>query len=357
MRNFIIYLGILILTSAMQMFGQETFEAQAKEIANRIEKITKEEKALLKFQVEEVNKELQKGVLNQSQADEKKLKLAESSAARIEQRISEEEVKLTALVKEKVEGRIAYLDTNKTKDVYLGKGIKIHIKSGLDTSSTKNGRTTHYLEKRTTSQLVFATGINNLVTNKAIANSDFRYLGSHFYELGWTQNTRIFKNDNFFHFKYGFSVQYNNLRATDNRYFKETGNQTTLQVASNNLKDSRLRNVNLVLPLYLEFDTSQKKMINDKSVFKIHQGVRFGLGGFVGTNIKTKQILKFEQNGNDVTVKEKGDFNVNDFVYGLGAYVGYKDISLYAKYDLNPLFENNTIDQNNISFGVRFDLN
>ena len=129
MRNFIIHVGILILSSAMQMFGQETFENKAKEIANRIEKITKEEKVLLKLQVEEVNKELEKGAINQVQADEKKLKLAESSAARIEKRITEEEVKLTELVKEKVEGRIAYLDTNKTKEMYFGKGVKIRIKS------------------------------------------------------------------------------------------------------------------------------------------------------------------------------------------------------------------------------------
>ena len=36
---------------------------------------------------------------------------------------------------------------------------------------------------------------------------------------------------------------------------------------------------------------------------------------------------------------------------------GYKATSLYLKYDLNPLFENNTIDQNNISLGIRFDFN
>jgi len=29
---------------------------------------------------------------------------------------------------------------------------------------------------------------------------------------------------------------------------------------------------------------------------------------------------------------------------------------LYLKYDLNPLFKDNVIDQNNISLGLRFDL-
>jgi hypothetical protein len=38
--------------------------------------------------------------------------------------------------------------------------------------------------KRTTSQLVLATGLNNLTGD--VNKSDFRYLGSHFYEWGIT---------------------------------------------------------------------------------------------------------------------------------------------------------------------------
>lgn len=55
--------------------------------------------------------------------------------------------------------------------------------------------------------------------------------------------------------------------------------------------------------------------------------------------------------------KQKGDYNVNNFIYGLSSYVGYKEISLYLKYDLNPIFKNNAIDENNISLGIRFDFN
>jgi len=32
-------------------------------------------------------------------------------------------------------------------------------------------------------------------------------------------------------------------------------------------------------------------------------------------------------------------------------------LSLYAKYDLNPLFQDNVVDEKNISLGLRFDLN
>ena len=69
------------------------------------------------------------------------------------------------------------------------------------------------------------------------------------------------------------------------------------------------------------------------------------------------QILKYDLDGHDVTVKEKGGFNTNDFIYGVSTYIGYKATSLYLKYDLNPLFKDNAVKQNNISLGVRFDLN
>lgn len=344
MKNFIIYLSILILATTAKMFGQETFEDKARGIATRIEKITKEEKVLLKIQVEDVNKDLEKGIISREQADEKKLKLAETSASKIETRVAEEEMKLTALVKEKVEGRIAFVDTAKSK-----KSFSIAYRYKNDTIKRS--------EKRTTSQFVFAAGVNNLVTNNAVAHSDYRYWGSHFYEIGVSYNTRILKNDNLLHFKYGLSLQYNNLRPTDNRYFVENGDQTNLQTASIKLDDSRFRNVNIVAPLYLELDFSGNKTHNEKPFFQTHKGVRLGLGGFAGFNVKSKQILKYEENGHDYTQKEKGNFNTNDFVYGVGAYIGYKETSLYVKYDLNPLFKNNAVDQNNISLGVRFDLN
>lgn len=349
MRNLIVYLAVFLCAFASKIYAQDTFEAKAKAIAYNIERITKEEKAALKTAVELVNNDLDKGLITNQQADDKKIQLAQATATKIEDAIAVEEAKLSELVKEKVEGRIASSDTTKRFGKTYGKGIKFRV-GAKDTIQRS--------EKRTTSQFVFAAGVNNLVTDKMAAHSDFRYWGSHFYEFGWSYNTRILKNDNLLHFKYGWSVVYNNLRPTDNRYFEKDGNQTNLQTATINLKDSRFRNVNLVVPMYLEFDFSGNKDKDGKPFFKTHRGVRLGVGGFVGANLKTKQILKFDDEfGNSVTQKTKGDFNTNDLVYGVGAYLGFKETSVYVKYDLNPLFKNNVVDQNNISLGLRFDLN
>ena len=114
----------------------------------------------------------------------------------------------------------------------------------------------------------------------------------------------------------------------------------------------------LTAPVHLEFDfTKVKTNTEGKRLFRSHESVRFGIGGYLGIRVKSKQILEYNENGHDVTVKEKGGFNTNDFIYGVSTYLGYGATSLYLKYDLNPLFKDNAVKQNNISLGVRFDLN
>ena len=343
MRNFTIFLTGFLLLFITQVFSQETFESRAKTIANKIENITKEEKEALKKEVESVNVELEKGTISKAQADEKKAKLADVRAKNIETRVAQVQEELKDLVQEKVDGKIKEQDSSRT--------FMFHF----DPKKHHNSKES---ERRTTSQFVFAFGLNNLATNKSVANSDFKYWGSHFYEWGFTSNTRILKNNNLLHAKYGLSLMYNNLRPTDNRYFVESGRQTNLQVSTTHLDDSRFRNVYIVVPAHLEFDFSGKKTKDDKVVFRTHQSFRVGLGGYFGANIKSKQILDFEDaNGNDVKQKTKGSFNVNDFIYGASAYIGYKELSLYAKYDISPLFKDNAVDQNNVSLGLRFDFN
>lgn len=345
MRNFTVYLAGFLCLFLTKVFAQETFESRAKLIASKIESITKDEKAALKLEVEAVNQELEKGLITKEQADDKKMKLASERAKTIEFKVAQAQEELKDLVQQKVDGKIKEQDSSRTF-VFHWDGKNRKIKDDIQG------------EKRTTSQFVFATGFNNLVTNNAVAHSDFKYLGSHFYEWGLSYNSRILKNNNLLHAKYGMSLMYNNLRPTDNRFFVVDGKQTNLAVSGINLEDSRFRNVYLVVPAHLEFDFTKKEIKDDKTIFKTHESFRIGFGGYAGVNVKSKQILCFEDaTGNDVTQKTKGDFNVNDFIYGVSAYIGYDEVSLYAKYDLNPVFQNNAIDQKNISLGIRFDFN
>ena len=354
MQKIIFYTVILIFSFAAKAFAQEkTFEQRAKEISAQIETITIEEKKALKLEIDAIDKQVVEGKMTKEAADQLKLKIAQERANNIEAKVAIEEEKLNQLIQDKVDGKVKYVTD--TTSLRIGKRFVIKIEN-----DTLDRKPREYKERRTTSQFVFALGLNNLITeNQDLENSDFRVWGSHFYEWGITYNTRILKNHNLLHAKYGFSVMYNNLRPTENRFFQKNGDQTNLEVFPEHLKESRLRNVYLVFPAHLEFDFTPKKVSKDgdKTYFRTHNSLRVGVGGYAGVRVKSKQILKYEIDGDRVKDKQKGDFNTSDFSYGLSAYIGYRETSLYVKYDLNPLFKNNSIDQNNVSVGVRFDFN
>ncbi|WJS96483.1 hypothetical protein NYQ10_08470 [Flavobacterium johnsoniae] len=342
MKNFTIYAILFFFLLVNKVIGQETFESETKRIANKIEQITKEEKEALKEEVEAVNVQLSEGKITQEQAEKRKKELAEARAVIMEEKITLAQNELNDLVQKKVDGKIKE-DSSKVYKISW-KVVKYHRDSIRG-------------EKRTTSQFVFAMGLNNIMTDGKLQDSNYRFMGSHFYEWGFTYNSRLMKNDNLLHAKYGLSLMYNNIRPTDNRSFVVDGDQTNLEVNPVHLTESRFRNVYLVAPVHLEFDFSRPTEKDGVKYFKTHKSFRFGIGGYAGVNVKSKQILKFEEDDLKYKTTIKGDYNVNNFVYGLSSYIGYRELSLYFKYDLNPLFQNNLVKENNVSLGLRLDLN
>ncbi|WP_406845268.1 hypothetical protein [Flavobacterium soyae] len=342
MKNFTIYLVILVFLFVSKVLGQETFESRAKQIANKIEKITKEEKETLKQEIEAVNVQLSEGKITQEQADKRKKELAEARAVIIEEKVTLAQNELNDLVQQKVDGKIK----EDSSRVYM-----------IRWKSPKRDKDSIHGEKRTTSQFVFAMGLNNTMVDGKLQDSNYRFMGSHFYEWGITYNSRLMKNDNLLHAKYGLSLMYNNIRPTENRSFVVNGDQTDLVENPVHLTESRFRNVYLAAPVHLEFDFTKARESNGKKYFKTHKSFRFGVGGYAGINVKSKQILKFEEDDLKYKTTIKGDYNVNNFIYGLSSYIGYRELSLYFKYDLNPIFQDNLTKENNVSLGLRLDLN
>ncbi len=344
--------------------GATSFEGRAEQISYGIINDVREEKELLKKQIEAVDKQLAEGKITKTQAEEQKLKLTDTSTKTIEEKVKLKQEAINKLIQDNVDGNLKAEERRQTALIVSGNNDPkgdIDKKYGLAFPAMKAYQDQkdkdRQQNKRTSSQVVFAIGANNLATEGAVANSDFRYWKSRFYEWGFTLNTRINPNHNLLHFKYGLSLMYNDLRPTDNRYFVDNGTQTDLETNPIHQEYSRFRNVNLVIPLHLEFDFTKPKIKEDKTYFKSHNSFRLGIGGYLGANVKSKQKIEYDLDGHHTYEKTKGDFNTNDFIYGVSSYIGYKSTSLYVKYDLNPLFKNNVVDQNNISLGLRFDFN
>ena len=117
MRNFIIYLALSLCLFASKLLAQDqnpkehqlnqAFEVKARIIGDKIEKITTEEKANLKNEVEDVNLQLEKGTITKEQAQARKKQLAEARATIIENRIAVAQTELKDLVQAKVDGKLA----------------------------------------------------------------------------------------------------------------------------------------------------------------------------------------------------------------------------------------------------------
>jgi len=348
--------SIITITTALTLCLLTSFYAQAQETDSQTsveqlsilkENIVQEEKEALKAEVENINARLQTKAITDSEADALKQEAAEKHALNIENRVAI------------VDNTIPLAERNgNSKDENAG--FVITIGTGKDNDNVvyigaKNKK--HKYDRRTTSGLNLAFGLNNVITEgESFNKSDFEVGGSRFFEIGWSWKTRVFENSNWLRVKYGMSFQFNGIKPTDNRYYVDTGDQTELQTHPLNLDKSKFRMDNLVLPFHFEFGPSEKIEHKDYFRYKTHSKIRVGLGGYAGLNLSVRQKLKYEEDGNKIKQKLKSGYNSNNMIYGLSGYVGWGITSLYAKYDLNTIFTDNPVDQRNISVGLRFDF-
>lgn len=213
---------------------------------------------------------------------------------------------------------------------------------------------------RTQSFPFIAGGFGNVSNDGAFANSDFGYLRSSFFEWGLAFRRPFNEDKNLLGLRYGISFSYNSITPTQNNILVDNGNGETV-LADSGIADMKrngtyFRNSYINIPIALDFDFSTKTYNHANRRFKTNPGINFGIGGYVGYNINSKQFIRYKEDGYKYTIKEHGKWNVNDFNYGVMAYVGYTNLKLYAKYDLQPVFKNNPTDQKFWSLGLMIDL-
>lgn len=342
MKTFFIYFFLVLFTySSNYIYCQEQGEKTKQEILeSKREEIVKSEKQKLKAKVEQINEQLENDEITAEEAEKLKKEAAELHAKNIENRVAIMENEYELEVRN--DGYRGY--------IAIGDGGKV-ISVRVDDEGKRK------YDKRTTSDIVIAAGFNNaLEEGQSLNDSDFKIGGSRFFEIGWAWKTRVFDNSNWLRLKYGFSFMFDGLKATDNRFFVQDGEQTSLQEFEFDLDKSKFRMDKLVAPVHFEFGPSLKTESDDYVRYSTEGKFKIGLGGFAGFNIGERQKLKYEVDGDKQKDKLKGNYNTNDFVYGLSGYLGWGWATLYAKYDLNPIFESPNPELHNFSVGLRFDV-
>lgn len=358
MKTIITYAAIAALIFSVQILqAQETkVETKIEQLKKDKEEIINAEKEALRNEVEAINERLAKDEITITEAQILKEEAAKKHALNIENSVAIIDNKIELIKRNQGEEAV----DNRTQ-VILGIASKDedgeNILFGINIKRGEGEKKKVKYDRRTYSNFVLGVGFNNaIVDGQSLDDSDYKIAGSRFFELGYTWTTRIFEKSNFARIKYGISYQSNGLKPTDNRFFVENGDRTELQDFPVELKKSKFRMDNLVVPIHFEFGPSKVTETEDKIRYSTHRQFRIGLGGYAGANISTRQKLKYEENGDDIKDKIKRDYNTSDLIYGLSGYMGFGDTSLYIKYDLNPIFRDPNVEQNNISLGLRFDL-
>lgn len=346
MKSITCITGIALwIATSMFAIAQETNKVD-ESILERIEvleegkqEIIDEEKELLSKEIRAIEEALANGDITADKAEILKQKAAEKRALNIENKV--------AILDNKIE----LLERN--GENYDSFNVKVKF-NDRKIFSRDNGTPSHF--KRTFSSTVVAFGLNNaIIDGQSLDDSPYRVGGSRFFEIGHVWSTRVLKNAGWFRVKYGISFQFNGLKPEGNKYVETASGTPVLEEYPLDLDKSKIRQDNLVIPLHLEFGPSKRVERDGKTYFNHHNNLKIGVGGYAGFNLNTIQKLKFNDNGQDVKEKTKLNGSANNFVYGLSGYIGWDNMSLYMKYDLNPIFKNGP-EQRNVSAGVRFDF-
>ncbi|UXX78390.1 hypothetical protein N7E81_13595 [Reichenbachiella carrageenanivorans] len=82
------------------------------------------------------------------------------------------------------------------------------------------------------------------------------------------------------------------------------------------------------------------------------RGFRIGAGMYAGYRIDSWTKMKYSDNGDSEKDKNKGNYYLNNFRYGIRGQVGFRGMDLFFNYDLNSVFaEDRGPELQAISFG------
>ncbi|WP_282056811.1 hypothetical protein [Maribacter luteus] len=352
MRTIRIYLIVLLtLFMAKNSVAQDEFVSKIETLKDQKARITQQEKEALKYEVEKINKQLSEGVITEKDANLRKQQAAELRALNIENRIAIIDNKISLI------NRNNGIELQLTEDSYFKDDSKTILGINIERGNEPK------FEKRTYTDLVIAFGLNNAVRHgESFSDSPYKFIGSRFFEIGYAWNTRISKNSNWIRIKYGVSFQFNGLKPTENRFFTVSNDiqfpvyELTRWEGHEELFKSKLRMDNLVFPFHFEFGPSKKRVNGPYVRYSTNKKFKFGIGGYVGFNYKNKQTVLLDRKVQIGTVLSSRSGGNQKTIYGVSAYVGRGDVSLYLKYDLTQIFPGPSLKQNNISLGLRFDL-
>lgn len=330
--------------SAQVSFHHENINPAIDSLRQIRQNVEPDEKEKLKTAIEALQEQLRKDKISVHEFESEKKNLAEKHAQNIKSRI---------LI---LDESIAYLKRNDDKSLNR---ISIAIGTGgKEENITKADTLTRY-PWVTSSSPFLAIGFSNTIgDNHSLSDTPYKVAGSRFFEIGYNWRTAFKKKYSWLHLRYGIGLHIDGYKPSDNQYFVLENKELHLEEHVTNLKKSKLRVTNLVVPVHFEIMKPKLNIRkNGKKVYSYVDSWKFGVGGYAGLNLKTTQILKYREDGRRIRSKDNMSSGINQAVYGLSTYVGVGSFTVYARYALSDLFKDNLFNENTIAIGLRISTN
>lgn len=134
---------------------------------------------------------------------------------------------------------------------------------------------------------------------------------------------------NYFGIVTGAGLEYNRYMLSNNVKLMEVDGMMTGAPLDVDLNKNRLSMTYLNVPLLAEIQIP---------VYGEHNRIKLSAGVVGGVRLFSRQVQKWEMNGDKQKNKNKDNFNLRDFRYGFTARLAYGDMAIFANYYPQTLF-------------------
>ncbi|MGV0753238.1 PorT family protein [Empedobacter brevis] len=341
----IIVVGLLCL-SATSLYAQKfTFDLNDKndekispivrdrisEFTLVIRQIVQEEKGAMEKKIIAVDKELAEGKLTASEATARKEEIANVYSETINDRIQEVNFNLDDIIKQQVAFSIMNGDpvTPKTKQ-----------------DVTKRYRIVNQINGYGSFGYMAFTGKKNEELNQHEKFSSNLTAGM-IYERQLSLTSPL-------NFLTGALFSWRTYRLDDDMRFNrdENGNIGVIK-SEKSLDKSKLRSAYFMVPVGFKYNFSKVKNITEDFAYRPQAKHYIAAYVYGGTLLSSNNIYK----GDGVRNKQRGNYNVNNFIYGAEVTIGLGLIDVFVRKDFNTYFKDNTFDNRKmIQFGINLGL-
>jgi hypothetical protein len=228
---------------------------------------------------------------------------------------------------------------------------------GSNTAYTKTSRK----DKRTDNMLSFDLGFNNYLRNGKFPDGGnelyaVKPVVSWYVALGLLNRTRITGP---LYLDWGANVSWYNFKFENERTRLTKGPEEVAFFESAEDIDpikSKLvvpyLNVSLVPLFYFGNPGNSDWFVLDRDK---GAGFRVGAGVYAGYRLGSRAKYVYREEGDRERVKDRTNFYVNNYRYGVRFQLGYRGVDVFANYDLNELFiQDRGPELNAFSFGIVF---